>query len=134
VPAETISSLVDRCEAGRRSAEAWSEHLARVALEVGPGPHQRLAVAGSHRMDRIAGLWAARRPTIPSEPTPTAPETVGPAGSLDGLETMLTGLIADADTLLTSSDPDLDPSTCDLARRIRSEAGDLLALHDRLAR
>lgn len=115
-------------------AEAWSEHLAQVALDVGPGPTQRLAVAGSHRMDRIAELWAARRPTIPMEATATSLRAVVIDGSLDGLVPMLTELVAVADDLFEASDPDLDPSSRDLARRLRSEASDLLALNDRLAR
>ncbi|MGA1345769.1 MAG: hypothetical protein ACO35E_07350 [Ilumatobacteraceae bacterium] len=133
MPTETIADLVARCEAGRREAQAWSEHLAAVALAAGPGATQRLAVAGTHRLGRIADLWAARRPTVPLDPPDGGgPSAVGAPGSLAGLRVMLERLLADTDAMLDAVDPDLDPATRDLARRVASEARDLLAIHDRL--
>lgn len=135
MPTETIASLVDRCDHGRVRAEAWAAHLAAVALDGGPGPNQRLAIAASHRMTRIAELWAGRRPTVPIDPTGDRPTVTLPApGSTDGLVAELERTMADAEELSAVADPDLDPATCDLGRRLRSEAGDLLALHDRLTR
>lgn len=135
MPTETIASLVDRCENGRRRAEAWAAHLATAALDAKPGPAQRLAIAASHRMTRIADLWATRRPTVPLEPAGDRPTDALPArGSTDGLIAELERIVADADGLLADADPDLDPATRDLGRRLRSEATDLLALHDRLMR
>jgi len=133
VPTEPIAALVARCEAGRRQAEAWSAHLAAVALAEGPGPAQRLAIAGTHRLSRIADLWSARRPTIPLDPPgdPTS-TTVEPTASIGGLRAMLDDLLAEAGAVLAATDPDLDPATRDLARRLSSEALDLVALHDRL--
>ena len=135
MPTETIASLVDRCEHGRLRAEAWARHLATAALDAQPGPAQRLAIAASHRMTRIAELWAERRPTVPLEPAGGGTTDTLPARrSADGLVAELERIVADADGLLAGTDPDLDPATCDLGRRLRSEATDLLALHDRLLR
>lgn len=135
MPTETIASLVDRCEHGRLRAEAWAAHLATIALDAEPGPTQRLAIAASHRMTRIAELWAERRPTVPLEPAGGGTTDTLPAdGSMDGLVAELERIVADADGLLADTDPDLDPATCDLGRRLRSEATDLLVLHDRLLR
>ena len=135
MPTETIASLVDRCDDGRRRAEAWAAHLATTALDGAPGPAQRLAIAAAHRMTRIAELWAARRPTVPIDPPRDRPAVALPApGSTDGLVAELERIVADADHLIAGADPDLDPATRDLGRRMRSEATDLLALHDRLMR
>ena len=135
MPTETIASLVDRCEHGRLRAETWAAHLATIALDAEPGPTQRLAIAASHRMTRIAELWAERRPTVPLEPAGgDTTDTLRAGGSTDGLVAELERIVADADHLLAETDPDLDPATFDLGRRLRSEATDLLALHDRRLR
>ena len=135
MPTETIASLIDRCDDGRRRAEAWAAHLATAALDGAPGPAQRLAMAAAHRMTLIADLLAARRPTVPIDPAGDRLEVALPApGSSDGLVAELERIVADAEGLIEGVDPDLDPATRDLGRRLRSEATDLLALHDRLMR
>lgn len=121
-----IVKLHRQCEIGIAEAQLWSDRLAADALALEPGAAQRFAVLGTHALDTIASLWESRLPAIPaSGPTDGSREHARFGDYLNVLRAEVSGLDA-------ATDPDVDPSTQRMCKRIVLEIDLLLAEADRI--
>lgn len=110
-----IVKLHQQCELGIAEAQRWSDRLAADALAFEPGPGQRFAVLATHALDTIASLWESRLPSIPTETNTTASRQHSQVGEY------LTSLQDEIQTLDAATDPDIDPSTKRMCKRITLE-------------
>ena len=107
-----IVKLHRRCELGIAEAQLWSDRLAADALAAEPGPAQRFAVLGTHALDTIASLWESRLPSIPVDTSTELPTEHTQFGEY------LNSLRAEIQSLDAATDPDVDPSTRRMCKRI----------------
>lgn len=121
-----IVKLHQRCELGIAEAQLWSDHLAADALAVEPGPAQRFAVLGTHALDTIAALWGSRLPSIPANTNTELPTEHTRVGEY------LNQLRTEVQSLDAATDPDIDPSTRRMCKRIMFEIDLLLDEADRI--
>ena len=122
-----IVDLHRRCLLGSAEAQSWSDRCASDARSSEPGSGQRLAIVGTLALDYITGLWQSRIPSIPHDDRASAvPRDRTHLGDyLDELRTEVT-------ELANASDPDVDPSTKRMCRRIACEVDLLIEEANRL--
>ena len=116
-----------RCLLGSAEAQSWSDRCASDARSSEPGSGQRLAIVATHALDNITALWQSRLPSIPHDDRASAvPRDRTHLGDyLDELRTEVT-------ELANASDPDVDPSTKRMCRRIACEVDLLIEEANRL--
>jgi hypothetical protein len=110
-----IVKLRQQCEVGIAQAQYWSDRLAADALATEPGPTQRFSVLGTHALDAIAALWESRLPSIPTN------HNAKPAIEHAGVGEYLQHLRNEVQALDMETDPDIDPSTQRMCKRINFE-------------
>ena len=122
-----IVDLHRRCLLGSAEAQSWSDRCASDARSSEPGSGQRLAIVATHALDNITALWQSRLPSIPHDDRASAvPRDRTHLGDyLDELRTEVT-------ELANASDPDVDPSTKRMCRRIVCEVDLLIEEANRL--
>ena len=122
-----IVDLHRRCLLGSAEAQSWSDRCASDARSSEPGSGQRLAIVATHALDNITALWQSRLPSIPHDDRASAlPRDRTHLGDyLDELRTEVT-------ELANASDPDVDPSTKRMCRRIACEVDLLIEEANRL--
>lgn len=122
-----IVDLHRRCLLGSAEAQLWSDRCASDARSSEPGSGQRFAIVATHSLDSIATLWESRLPSIPHDDSETAvPRDRTHVGHyLNELRTEVTELD-------NATDPDVDPSTKRMCRRITCEVDLLLEEANRL--
>ena len=122
-----IVDLHRRCLLGSAEAQSWSDRCASDARSSEPGSGQRLAIVATHALDNITALWQSRLPSIPHDDRASAvPRDRTHLGNyLDELRTEVT-------ELANASDPDVDPSTKRMCRRIACEVDLLIEEANRL--
>lgn len=135
-----IVELVDVCHSMQRRNAAVFAWLGTIVTHGEAGTNGRLFAEACHRHAWHAELWAARRPTIPVEPT-AAPAGMDDGGDDDGSDddggdpvgayrAEVDALRSMVRELASRVDRDLDPGT---SRVIDLVAADLASLDDRLA-
>jgi hypothetical protein len=107
-----IAKLHLQCEVGIAQAQHWSDRLATDALAIEPGPAQRFAVLGTHALDAIATLWESRLPSIPTD------HNTKPSIEHARVGEYLQHLRNEVQALAAATDPDVDPSTQRMCKRI----------------
>ena len=122
-----IVDLHRRCLLGSAEAQSWSDRCASDARSSEPGSGQRLAIVATHALDNITALWQSRLPSIPHDDRASAvPRDRTHLGDyLDELRTEVT-------ELANASDPDVDPLTKRMCRRIACEVDLLIEEANRL--
>ena len=122
-----IVDLHRRCLLGSAEAQSWSDRCASDARSSEPGSGQRLSIVATHTLDNITALWQSRLPSIPHDDRASAvPRDRTHLGDyLDELRTEVT-------ELANASDPDVDPSTKRMCRRIACEVDLLIEEANRL--
>jgi len=110
-----IIKLHQQCEVGIAQAQYWSDRLAADALAIEPGPAQRFSVLGTHALDAIAALWESRLPSIPTD------HNTKPSIEHAGVGEYLQHLRNEVQALDMETDPDIDPSTQRMCKRIMFE-------------
>jgi len=122
-----IVDLHRRCLLGSAEAQSWSDRCASDARSNEPGPGQRFAIIATHALDNISALWQSRLPSIPHDDSASVvPRDRTRVGDY------LNELRADVAELENATDPDVDPSTKRMCRRIACEVDLLLEEANRL--
>ena len=122
-----IVELHRRCLLGSAEAQLWSDRCASVARSSKPGSGQRFAIVATHALDNITALWQSRLPSIPHDDS----ASIVPRDRTH-VRDYLNRLRADVIELDDATDPDVDPSTKRMCRRIACEVDLLLEEANRL--
>lgn len=122
-----IVDLHRRCLLGSAEAQLWSDRCASDARSTEPGSGQRFAIVATHALDNIATLWGSRLPSIPHDDSESvvSRDRTHVGDYLNDLRTEVTELD-------NATDPDVDPSTKRMCRRIVCEVDLLLEEANRL--
>lgn len=122
-----IVELRRRCLLGSAEAQLWSDRCASVASSSEPGSAQRFAIVATHALDNVTALWQSRLPSITRDDS----ASVVPRDRTQVVD-YLNRLRADVIALDDATDPDVDPSTKRMCRRIACEVDLLIEEANRL--